>query len=109
VGGAVTHSTFSGSDDSKQRPQFSQNTLSLIFFSAQFGHFLTATAFVHKSSFLHDIEQRKKVQPEGKADRPEVGRLLVNETLRLSWDSNVSFAGDGGHVVRTSDIEAKVV
>jgi len=33
-----------------------------------------AAAFIYKSSLLHDHEQHKKIQPEGKESRPQVGR-----------------------------------
>jgi hypothetical protein len=38
-----------------------------------------AAAFVHQSSLLHDHEQRKKIQPEGKESRPQVGRFVVTD------------------------------
>ena len=67
---AVDRWPSSGTGASKQRPQCLQNRLSLMFSSAQFGHFLMAAAFAHKSYLLHDHEQHKKIQPEVKESRP---------------------------------------
>jgi hypothetical protein len=38
-----------------------------------------AAAFVHNSSLLHDHEQRKKIQPEGKESRRQVGQSVVTD------------------------------
>jgi hypothetical protein len=51
-----------------------------MFSSAQFGHFLMAAAFAHKSYLLHDHEQHKKIQPEVKENRRKSGALV-------SWES----------------------
>jgi len=51
---------------------------------------------------------RRKDVRQLKRKPPGSGAVFVNESVRLSWDSTVSFAGDRGHVVRIRDIEAKV-
>ena len=69
VGVGIIHWISSGLGASKQRPHCLQNRLSLMFTSAQSGHFLMAAAFFDKCYLLHDHEQRKKIQAEVKENR----------------------------------------
>ena len=79
---AVDHWITSGSGASKQRPQCLQNRLSLIFSSAQSGHFLMITAFVDQYSLLHDPEQHKRIQPEEK-------NVLHTQKPPANWEAFV--------------------
>jgi hypothetical protein len=57
-----------------------------------------AAASIYKSSLLHDHEQHKKIQPEVKESRPQVGRAcfpgkfpaIIEECALGSWSKSSS-------------------
>ena len=56
-------------------------------------------AFTYKAYLLHDQQKHKKIQPEGKESRPEVGRFVFGKPSQLKsvmegWKKRWDFAYD---------------